>query len=281
MPMPTDCRSYKCESMKCVPQDDPSGKVVPSADLPNNCKKAQCDGNGNIEMVADLNDKPTIRECATSSCDQQGVVHTNKSYDEPCLIQICDGMGKCVGCNDGMLNGKETDQDCGGPTACVPCADTKNCAINADCQKSDSGKDGKCKKQECNDGVQNGTETGVDCGVVAGCKACDGEQCSAGLGCMSDRCIAFQCRKNNGTVCTANFQCASNRCDNGICVKCTSNGECASGHCVNDVCKAPLAAPCNSNMECGDAGAKCTQNFVQNGRWWHMCCRCGLRRLLR
>jgi gliding motility-associated-like protein len=49
-----------------------------------------------------------------------------------------EALISCPSCSDGILNGNETDIDCGGPT-CPPCAN-------------------------CFDGIQNGTETGIDCG---------------------------------------------------------------------------------------------------------------------
>ena len=35
-------------------------------------------------------------------------------------------------CLDGLINGLETDQDCGG-TTCGTCADTKKCLVGPDC----------------------------------------------------------------------------------------------------------------------------------------------------
>lgn len=72
--------------------------------------------------------------------------------------------GSCETCSDGVQNGDETDVDCGG-ALCAPCnnpvpgctdpnAHNYNPSANQD--------DGSC--ETCTDGVQNGDETGVDCG---------------------------------------------------------------------------------------------------------------------
>lgn len=34
-------------------------------------------------------------------------------------------------CADGVLNGRETDLDCGG--GCSPCAESRVCVVNGDC----------------------------------------------------------------------------------------------------------------------------------------------------
>jgi hypothetical protein len=75
-------------------------------------------------------------------------------------------------CFDGVLNGNETDGDCGG-TDCVPiggvCDDGWHCKLPTDC-KSGVCKTGLCQPPTCTDGVQNGMETTIDCGGP--CPAC-------------------------------------------------------------------------------------------------------------
>jgi len=56
-------------------------------------------------------------------------------------------------CEDGLLNGDETDVDCGGPE-CDACADGLSCVVNSDCA-SDHCADGVCETpvSECNAGI--------------------------------------------------------------------------------------------------------------------------------
>jgi hypothetical protein len=93
-------------------------------------------------------------------------------------------------CIDGVKNGTETDVDCGG--TCPPCADTKVCLINGDCQ-SHICTGGFCAVASCTDAVKNGNETDVDCG---------GGTCPA---CASTK------------ACLANSDCSSNICNNHVC----------------------------------------------------------------
>lgn len=36
-------------------------------------------------------------------------------------------------CNDRIMNGAETDVDCGGALGCSPCGNGKNCLLASDC----------------------------------------------------------------------------------------------------------------------------------------------------
>jgi hypothetical protein len=48
----------------------------------------------------------------------------------------------CISCNDGLHNGNETDEDCGGGN-CPGCATSQNCVANRDCS-SDTCTNGIC-----------------------------------------------------------------------------------------------------------------------------------------
>jgi len=108
-----------------------------------------------------------------------------------------DGLATC---GDGVQNADETDVDCGGrvcscpdgtpPFACRECCprceDGKQCETRADCESLRCRPynrvscliarscDGTCATPNCNDGVQNGDETGEDCGPTCE-KPCPGE----------------------------------------------------------------------------------------------------------
>jgi|GEM_PF-3347737 len=86
-------------------------------------------------------------------------------------------------CSDSIQNGTESDVDCGGDT-CAPCIDNSSCGSNSDCES------GFCDElvcttpavPTCDDGLQNGNETGVDCG--GDCTACNtGSTCTCPAGC--------------------------------------------------------------------------------------------------
>ena len=81
-------------------------------------------------------------------------------------------------CSDTMLNGDETDVDCGG--SCPGCSLGEMCDVDTDCFSRVCA-DGVCVERKvpsgCDDGMQNGDETGVDCGgaCIACGVVCNGE----------------------------------------------------------------------------------------------------------
>src|SRR5262245_54864580 len=73
------------------------------------------------------------------------------------------GGGVEASCSDGLLNGDETNADCGG--GCEPCGKGKGCEIGTDCRTGVCA-EGHCSPAACDDGVRNGDESDVDCGGV-------------------------------------------------------------------------------------------------------------------
>ena len=109
---------------------------------------------------------------------------------------ICDGpTGLCnaPGCGDGVLNGFETDLDCGGG-ACIGCADGLSCVVGRDCLNGVCT-GGICQPPTCTDGVANGLETDIDCGGTSACPRCpDGRLCPNGASdCISPLCTFGRC----------------------------------------------------------------------------------------
>ena len=174
--------------------------------------------------------------CVTATCTTSVCGTTNTQEGAACTDSggtVCDGNGKCVqcltdanctggatcdttndtcvsaSCTDGMKDGQETDVDCGGPECDAQmrtCADGKMCAVDGDCQDKVC-KGGICQAPTCTDGVQNGEETGVDCGGMM----CDnaGDRCPAG-----DKCIvANDCQS---LLCDATNHCPAPSCTDGV-----------------------------------------------------------------
>jgi len=63
-----------------------------------------------------------------------GPVSAGTDPDNDCSTDVCNGFGACR-CTDGLLNGAETDVDCGGGV-CSTCGGGQTCASGGDC---DSG----------------------------------------------------------------------------------------------------------------------------------------------
>jgi len=156
-----DCLAGRCVDMFCQAEhcfDD----IANSGETDVDCGGTDCPpcaAGGMCVAPAD---------CSSGSC-----------IDGFCLTEECR--------NDAMDPG-ETGVDCGGPD-CPGCEDMGVCEEDRDClsRRCDDGTCGSCE-----DGMRNGPEAGVDCGV--GC-----------IGCAS------------GTPCTDAEDCASRMCEGGFC----------------------------------------------------------------
>jgi hypothetical protein len=93
-------------------------------------------------------------------------------------------------CEDALLNGDETAQDCGG--SCGPCADLADCEVDSDCLSAVCLA-GACQSPSCEDGVHNGEETDLDCGGLD-CEPCENDRsCLVATDCISGICEAEVC----------------------------------------------------------------------------------------
>lgn len=146
------------------------------------------------------------RSCEQGVCDIQVAPVSTPCDDGAAGAEVCDGEGHCVECTtpedcepfhacqqelcvplqcaDGLLNGQETDVDCGG-SECAPCADGLVCVAWSDCQSGfcDNGTCGPCG----NDADCDGPDTWCDGGSCSAKKA-DGDVCAAGNECLSGNC---------------------------------------------------------------------------------------------
>jgi hypothetical protein len=99
----------------------------------------------------------------------------------------------------------------------------------------------------CNDGVQNQTETDVDCGGTSGCFGCqNGKNCLVASDCQSFTCMAGICQaappscsdgiQNQGET---DIDCGGPNCPNSCNIgqSCVINGDCHSNNCAGGNCQ--------------------------------------------
>ena len=182
------CASGKCDNGLCgAPAGKPCGVGVPTqcndgdkCELDKDCSSGFCDG-AKCGQPAAGSHTDGKKNAGETGIDCGGSVKTT----QPCpdgqgCIDSTDCVGTCtnqvcgpIGPTDGKKNNGETDIDCGGPNA-PKCPAGKDCLVKTDCV-DDYCPDGtkKCTVPTYNDGVQNGTETDVDCGGTGpGMKKC-------------------------------------------------------------------------------------------------------------
>ncbi|MEO7329136.1 MAG: hypothetical protein ABI193_11185 [Minicystis sp.] len=137
----------------------------------------------------------TDGDCVTLAC--QGGACAENPVDPGCVVS---DQPTCADC---LVNGLETDIDCGGD-ACSPCGLGAACLGDADCATlvCEAGAcvegpiDPVCVAADdptCNDCVLDGLETGIDCGGDA-CAPCGpGQSCLHDGDCTSGVCAGGLC----------------------------------------------------------------------------------------
>ena len=136
-------------------------------------------------------------------------------------------------CDDGVLNGLETDLDCGG-LDCEACEIGANCDDNTDCKSGLCSLDGVClAAPTCDDGLLNNLESDLDCGGP-NCPSCpDGDRCEIDTDCESG-------------YCSTDGLCAPPTCDDGA-----QNGEETGVDCGGPECPTcQLGESCQVNSDC-------------------------------
>ena len=168
-----DCASTACSvGLTCVTSGATDGK--------------QDDGESDID-------------CGGNTTDGASACATGKMcvLNDDCTSNVCSAGLLCVptAATDGKQDDGESDIDCGGNTTdnAPKCADGKMCVNTTDCGGAGSlcNLSSVCAQPTSSDGIQDGTETDVDCGGGAptNAPACaTGKSCKVGADCASDGC---------------------------------------------------------------------------------------------
>lgn len=278
-----DCGGGDCpgcaDGGPCLASSDCTSGVCDSAS--GTCAAATCtDGVANGDET-DVDCGGATCPACTSGAGCASVVD--------CLSGVCaPGSMTCAApsCTDGVLNGDETDVDCGGGT-CPRCGDGSACTTRTDCESRICPRSsGTCSRATCSDRVRNADETGVDCGGST-CPACDdGVGCAADIDCMSGVCspaarvclgpscsdgvvngdeIAVDCGGScpgcgEGSPCSAGADCSSMVCALESCAAPSCTDGVLNGDETDVDCGGPVCRSCSSGKACV-VGGDCT-SFV-------------------
>ncbi|MBK9262923.1 MAG: hypothetical protein IPM54_24355 [Polyangiaceae bacterium] len=191
--------------------------------------------------------------------------------------------------------------DCGAPTECHSWECSKNMCVPVNaparttcstgvcsedlvsecvqCVEYEDCPGGHCKNHvcsSCDDGIQNGFESGVDCGGGGPCKSCSGAGCLSGDTCKSGICADGTCcdtvcnqtctncnnvegicmplpkySRDDDPLCSGDYVCN----EGGLCLLrsgeiCINGIECASGVCYKNRCRYLAGEPCIHPLEC-------------------------------
>jgi hypothetical protein len=243
-----DCRTKVCDGAGGTTTQADAGDVL---DDGNACTRDTCVGGTPANDPASPGDS-----CAQGSgvvCDGLGACVECLASAE-CLSLVCQA-GSCVpaACDDRVVNGQETDLDCGG-AECGACGNGQLCMAPRDCMSGVCS--GTCRAPSCSDGVKNGAETDLDCGGVC-------PMCGPGKGCAVDQdCVGGSC---SGTVClptctdgVKNADETSVDCGGATCAQCGDLEACVgAADCQSGVCAGDLCQPARCGDGVAQAGEQC------------------------
>ncbi len=301
-----ECKVAICDGDgKCAEENVKDGDDATTQST-GDCKKNVCQGGAVTAANDDTDPLDDNNLCTQDVCNNGSPESTPQSAGFTCMLNgaaaVCDGAGVCVECNasadckdplepfcsnkqcipvtcdDNLLNGDETDVDCGG--ACNGCDTGKICSDGGDCYNKICGAGGTCDAPSCTDGVQNNGmylmnngETDVDCGGPCPTKCGPMKGCNGNGDCAGNECTGV------GGTCVPN--CADSTknnvetdvdCGGGTCNGCAVTKECngADANCVS-------TAFCNMMSKCEAKKAigamcmganQCTSTFCADG----VCC---------
>ncbi|MEM9455128.1 MAG: hypothetical protein AAGF11_13185 [Myxococcota bacterium] len=150
---PGDCTSMLCHGGVCGPSCsdgemngdetdvDCGGSCSPCDDgqicsEDGDCQSQNCEGGVCVDPCSDgvMNGSETDVDCGGHDCDPCADGE-DCLEDGDCESMICNPKGpicSAPACNDGVMNGDETDLDCGGPCV-LTCEPGQGCIIGGDC----------------------------------------------------------------------------------------------------------------------------------------------------
>jgi hypothetical protein len=223
-----DCQSHVCNQVtkKCAASDCQDG-LRDDQETDIDCGGATCPGCATGQSCKVAND------CANKVCNTAKML---------CVASTCD---------DGVLDGTETDVDCGGGCA-TKCKQGQSCLSTADCA-SPAACDAThhCVAAQCTNMMKDAAnptatppvaaETDIDCGGTVCAPCALGKMCVGGSDCVSGFCNAMT------KVCVAD------QCHDGLKDGSESDVDCG-GSCA---AKCTNGKMCSGSSDCGDANAIC------------------------
>lgn len=220
-PLDKRCGAPVCRKGACGYEIGP-GEFIANQ-FPGDCRINYCDFDGEVQWAPDTSDPPIdLNDCTFTGCVGSDPSMLVADDGTPCVSGFCVA-GRCVECSEvlgaifncggsslcdweecvpsycknGVKSPGETDTDCGGPH-CRRCDTGSTCFISSDCA-SGVCSDNACQAATHNDGIQNGNESGPDCGYLGGpLYACeDGQGCNTPFDCISGVCYVGVCQPSS------------------------------------------------------------------------------------
>ncbi len=151
----TDCKTWSCTASHTCQENDVAVGTPTSTQTLGDCLENQCDGIGNSVSAAVIDLPVDGNQCTQDVCTAGVASNPFQPLGTACSQlggSFCNASGSCVQCNagsqcaslvcssgacqtpscsDSVMNGTESDTDCGG--SCTGCANTAHCNAGSDC----------------------------------------------------------------------------------------------------------------------------------------------------
>ncbi len=274
-----DCKSGYCKSQKCLEnfckkdsdcKSDNAHSCNKETGICNTCQDRQRNGHEtDVDCGGPCKNKcatgkgcESDKDCLSAECSNGICAAFACENDDDCSASgagtICYG-GECISCSDDVINGDETDTDCGG-SKCPKCAIGKNCDKDEDCASQFVCVEGICNDAKnpvntCSDGIKSGNESDKDCGGSCTTKCAIGQYCNDSSDCESTNCENGQCAepsscedgKQNGLE--TSVDCGGAKCKRcEVDASCVQNSDCTSWRCAGGKCIAPICSTASSQQ---------------------------------
>ncbi|MFO0660896.1 MAG: proprotein convertase P-domain-containing protein [Polyangiaceae bacterium] len=235
---PNECQTAVCTNGTCG-FDNVAVGTLTAGQTSGDCKKVQCDGNGNIQTVNDDTDVNNDNNaCTVDTCNAGAPVHTPASAGVSCgTNQVCNASGSCVGCNV-ATDCAGTDTTCKFRTCINNVCGTGLAPAGTPLPNQNAG---DCQKLQCNAAgnvisIPDNTDLPADDGFQ-----CTAEVCNSGVPSHPAKSAGSACSEGSGSLCNGT----------GSCVQCLiaatcpgSDTECQTRTCDSSgTCGVSFAAP--------------------------------------
>ena len=132
-----------------------------------------------------------------------------QAHLRPCATGACTDGLPFDHCFDRLLDGDETDLDCGG--SCQRCEPNATCVRGEDCESTvcDTG---RCGPASCFNGARDGFEGDIDCGGDCVADCANGQRCYSDLDCASGQCGKPCIPDDNCFFCCLDFDFSADTC---------------------------------------------------------------------
>ncbi len=229
----SECHTRTCSAAHmCSISNALAGKLL-AIQVAGDCRKNQCDGNGNSQIVNDDTDLPVDNNvCTQDLCMNGAPSNPPLSQGSSCGPNLmCNGGGACVGCL--------TAADCPGmDTACQTrsCGAAGQCTVNNAPVGTAAGTQmaGDCKRSQC-DGMGNIVTVADDNDVPVDGNQCTQDVCMNGVPSNPPAPADTACNQNGGSRCSGSAACVqcntASQCPGGTDTECHTRACSAAGTC--------------------------------------------------